>query len=170
MRLAIKGALIGGAVVVATAILGLVMFIRMTGLSAQPEPGSVEAAVARALRGWAIPDAYRARENPVAAGDESVRTGLEHYADHCAVCHGNDGSGETDFGRGLFPRPPDMRLTDTQQLTDGELFYVIEHGVRFTGMPAFGTGTAEGEEESWHLVNFLRRLAVADSRTAGGNG
>ena len=43
-------------------------------------------------------------------------------------------------------------------MTDGELFYIIENGVRFTGMPAFATGTAEGEEESWKLVHFIRRL------------
>ena len=158
MRPAIKSALIGGALVVAAGVLALLMFVRVTGLSAQPEPGSAEAAAARTLRGWAIPDAYRGRENPVEPSGESVRVGLEHYADHCAVCHGNDGSGDTDFGGGLFPRPPDLRLADTQQMTDGELFYVIEHGVRFTGMPAFGTGTAEGEEESWHLVNFIRQL------------
>ena len=62
------------------------------------------------------------------------------------------------MGNGLFPRAPDMRGRATQELTDGEIFYVIEHGVRFTGMPAWSTGTIEGEEGSWHLVNFIRRL------------
>jgi hypothetical protein len=51
-----------------------------------------------------------------------------------------------------------MRLAATQQMTDGELFYVIEHGIRFTGMPAWSTGTAAGEESTWHLVHFLRHL------------
>ena len=51
-----------------------------------------------------------------------------------------------------------MRLPATQDLTDGELFYIIENGVKMTGMPAWGTGTAEGEQESWHLVNFIRHL------------
>jgi hypothetical protein len=51
-----------------------------------------------------------------------------------------------------------MRGAATQQLTDGELFYVIEHGVRFTGMPAWGTGTPAGEESTWHLVQFIRHL------------
>jgi hypothetical protein len=62
------------------------------------------------------------------------------------------------MGRNLFPPSPDMRLAATQDLTDGELFYIIEHGVRFTGMPAWSTGTPEGEESSWQLVHFLRRL------------
>ena len=62
------------------------------------------------------------------------------------------------MGKAMFPAAPDMRAAATQDLADGELFYVIEHGVRFTGMPAWGTGTIEGEEASWHLVNFIRRL------------
>ncbi len=51
-----------------------------------------------------------------------------------------------------------MRLPDTQSLSDGELFYIIEEGVKITGMPAWGTGTAEGEAASWHLVQFIRQL------------
>jgi len=51
-----------------------------------------------------------------------------------------------------------MRLPATQDLSDGELFYVIEHGIRFTGMPGWGTGTAAGEQSSWHLVHFMRHL------------
>ena len=46
----------------------------------------------------------------------------------------------------------------TQDLSDGELFYVIEHGIRFTGMPGWGTGTAAGEQASWQLVHFMRHL------------
>jgi hypothetical protein len=52
-----------------------------------------------------------------------------------------------------------MRAVPTQQLTDGELFYIIERGVRFTGMPAWSTGTAAGEESSWQLVHFIRQLS-----------
>ncbi len=62
------------------------------------------------------------------------------------------------MGQGLFPKAPDMRLAPTQEMSDGELFYVIEHGIRFTGMPAWSTGTTEGEESTWRLVHFLRHL------------
>jgi hypothetical protein len=51
-----------------------------------------------------------------------------------------------------------MRLAQTQRLSDGELFWIIENGIRFTGMPAWSNGTKEGEEASWHLVHFIRRL------------
>ena len=51
-----------------------------------------------------------------------------------------------------------MRQGRTQNLTDGELFWIIENGIRFTGMPAWSTGTQEGEQASWNLVHFIRRL------------
>ena len=85
---------------------------------------------------------------------------MEHFADHCAVCHGNDGSGDTEMGRGLYPKVPDMRAAATQSLTDGELFSIIENGIRLTGMPAWSTGTPEGERESWELVHFIRHLTT----------
>ena len=51
-----------------------------------------------------------------------------------------------------------MRLAATQELTDGELFYFIENGIRFTGMPAWGDGSPKGEELGWKLVHFIRHL------------
>jgi hypothetical protein len=62
------------------------------------------------------------------------------------------------MGRGLYPKAPDMRLPATQSLSDAELFYIIENGVRFTGMPGWSTGTKDGETASWHLVHFIRHL------------
>jgi len=137
------------------------------GVDARDEPGALEVAVARRARHFGIPVDARSRVNPVAESPEVVRAGLEHWADHCASCHGNDGSGDTEIGRGLYPRAPDMRQRETQDLTDGELFYIIEHGVKLTGMPAWGTGSPEGETASWHLVHFIRRLpALTDEELA----
>jgi mono/diheme cytochrome c family protein len=128
------------------------------GVDTRDEPGALEIALARQARHLAIPAVARSRVNPLPASPESTRSGLEHWADHCASCHANDGSGDTSIGRGLYPRAPDMRQPATQGLTDGELFYIIENGVKLTGMPAWGTGTPEGEAASWHLVHFIRHL------------
>jgi mono/diheme cytochrome c family protein len=106
----------------------------------------------------AVPSEARVVSNPVPASPDVLRDGMAHFADHCATCHANNGSGDTSIGRGLYPKAPDMRLAATQDLTDGELFYIIEHGVRFTGMPAWGDGTPETATGSWHLVHFIRRL------------
>ena len=128
------------------------------GVSARSSPGPLETTAARALRGVAIRVRTRGLTNPVPVSEETVAEGRAHFADHCASCHGNDGSGNTEMGRGLYPRAPDMRLPATQNLSDGELFYIIENGVRLTGMPGWSTGTASGEEASWHLVHFIRHL------------
>lgn len=128
------------------------------GVSARPEPGRIESFTAHAIRGIAVRTRVGSLSNPVLVSQAVVKEGMEHFADHCAVCHGNDGSGNTEMGRGLYPRAPDMRLPATQNLSDAELFYIIENGVRLTGMPAWSTGTKEGETSSWHLVHFIRRL------------
>lgn len=137
------------------------VYVTTTGLTSQPDPGRLETVVARRFRSLAVPGEIRMMANPVPVSEEAVSTGMRHFAAYCALCHGNDGSGTgTAYGRGFFPKAPDMRLADTQQLTDGEIFYIIENGVRFTGMPAFGTGTADpkGETLVWQLVHFIRRL------------
>jgi len=128
------------------------------GVSARSRPGPLETSAARALRGVAIRLRTRGLTNPVPVSEETLAEGRAHFADHCASCHGNDGSGNTELGRGLYPRAPDMRLSATQNLSDGELFYIIENGVRLTGMPGWSTGTASGEESTWHLVHFIRHL------------
>jgi mono/diheme cytochrome c family protein len=133
-------------------------YIITTGVSARTQPGRLEALTARTIRGVAIRARVRGVINPVPLSDAVIAEGMEHFADHCVVCHGNDGSGETEMGRGLYPRAPDMRLPETQNISDAELFYIIENGVRLTGMPGWSTGTKEGETSSWHLVHFIRHL------------
>ena len=128
------------------------------GLSARVAPSAPEAFAARAVRYLATPRAARDRPNPIEAGEAAFNEGIEHFADHCATCHANDGSGDTAIGRNLYPRVPDMREARTQSLSDGELFSIIENGVRLTGMPAWGNGTPESERASWVLVHFIRRI------------
>ena len=145
-------------VILSAAAGALIYSVVSRGLSAHDEPSAVERLLAGAMRRWATPQAMRTRTNPVPPTEEVLAEALGHWADHCATCHANDGSGDTDIGRGLYPRAPDMRARATQALTDGELFSIIEHGIRLTGMPGWATGTAEGERGSWGLVHFVRRL------------
>jgi mono/diheme cytochrome c family protein len=146
---------VGLALVVGAA--GLWYFVN-SGVSAKEQPGRIEEFLAGGVRNMAISRRAGSLTNPIEYSGEIIAEGRAHFADHCATCHANDGSGDTSIGRGMWPKPPDMRLTRTQNLTDGELFWIIENGVRFTGMPAWSTGTADGETASWHLVHFIRRL------------
>lgn len=143
-----------GAVIGAIAAYSIVQ----SGLSTRAAPARLEEFIAMSMRRLATPAAVRNQRNPVEPTPEVVEGALAHWADHCAACHANDGSGSTPMGRSFYPPAPDMRAERTQSLTDGELFSIIENGIRLTGMPAWGTGTAEGARESWALVHFIRRL------------
>jgi mono/diheme cytochrome c family protein len=150
---------------VVAALIGFA-YVTSTGLRSHAVPGAFETRIARAIRSLAIPSAIRSVANPLPASTEHVQAGLEHFGHYCSMCHAADGSGkDAPLGRGLFPKPPDMRSAVTQDLTDGDLFYIIVNGVRFTGMPAFGTGDEDPASESaklaWQLVHFVRRLPHA---------
>jgi mono/diheme cytochrome c family protein len=139
---------------------GIVISILHDGLSARATPTRLEAVLARNARHLAIPSNARLAQNPVLESLEDLREARLHFADHCAICHANDGSGHSEIGDGLYPKPPDLRLPQTRNLTDGELFWIIENGVRFTGMPAFSSngGNHGGGQDSWKLVHFIRHL------------
>jgi mono/diheme cytochrome c family protein len=146
------------ALIVATLVFGA--FVLRRGISARKEPSALETRVARALRHTAIPKIDREEENPWAtvATPEVMKDAREHFADHCAQCHANDGSGKTEMGQYLYPRAPDMRLPATQNLSDGELYYIIRNGVPLTGMPAWGEPNLVQDDDSWQLVLFIRHL------------
>ena len=150
-------------IIVAVMLFGLVVAVAASflhdGLSSRATPGKLETMVARKARRLALPANARLAQNPVLVSAEELRDARLHFADHCAICHANDGSGKSVIGDGLYPKPPDLRLPETQNLTDGELFWIIENGVRFTGMPAFSNGGEHGGTlDSWKLVHFIRHL------------
>src|SRR5215469_8604990 len=153
-------------VIVAALGIAVVASILRNGLSARATPTHMETMIARSARRIAIPSGAQAALNPVSSSAENMRAARLHFADHCATCHANDGSGDTAIGNGLYPKPPDLRLPATQSLTDGELFWIIENGVRFTGMPAFSENGGDhsaaahhgGDQSSWRLVHFIRHL------------
>ena len=134
------------------------LYLLRRGYSARARPSAMEEAIARRLRHLATPPGARSLANPVALTPEVLAEARAHFADHCAICHANDGSGETPIGQGLYPKAPDMRRRPTQELTDGELFYIIRNGVRFTGMPGWGTGPEHEDHDSWGLVHLVRHL------------
>ncbi len=132
----------------------LYWFVTAHGFSARETPWAAEAFIARNVRRLAIPSGAKELENPIAPTPLNMAEARDHFADHCALCHANDGSGQTQINAGLYPPAPDMREEGTQKLTDGELLYIIKNGIRFTGMPGWG---GEGEE-NWKLVLFIRHL------------
>ena len=142
------------AIAVAATAYGVTLVRR--GFSALATPSAVEEFAATTARKMALPSEYRQLRNPIMPSTENIRAGMEHFADHCATCHSNDGSGHTTFGRGLYPKPPDLRAAGTQNKSDGELYYTIANGVRLSGMPAFSD--VHTPAKAWRLVLFIRHL------------
>src|SRR5579884_380286 len=131
---------------------------RAHGWSTREQPTLIESWIAPRVRDAAIPAQAKNRVNPVQKTEETLADARAHWADHCAACHSNNGSGDTEMGRHMYPPAPDMRQSSTQNLSDGELFYIIQNGIRLTGMPAWGSGTSRDELDSWKLVQFIRHL------------
>lgn len=143
-------------VVVAVVVFVYGALLMRRGFSTREKSSLLEETIARAARNMAIPGSAKNEKNPFSATSETLKEARRHFADHCATCHANDGSGQTEIGQNLYPKPPDMRLPRTQELTDGQIYYIIHNGVRLTGMPAWGE--SHQDEDSWELVLFIRHL------------
>jgi cytochrome c553 len=135
---------------------GLLLIRR--GFRATTAPSAFETFLARTMRGLSVPALERGEKNPFAAMPDSLQQGRELFLTQCAACHGVDGGGKTQMGLNLYPRVPDLRAGSTQNLSDGEIHYIIENGVQLTGMPAWGNHHLESSGNSWKLVVFIRSL------------
>lgn len=155
-RQILKGILLAAIVFLFVYIAVAGLFMLRRGFSARDKPSQAETVIVRSVRRLAIPWGVKHQQNPVPATPEILAEARAHFADHCAICHDNNGSGNTEIGQNLYPKVPDMRLPETQGMTDGELYYTIHNGIRLTGMPAWGS---EGnDDDSWKLVLFIRHL------------
>jgi mono/diheme cytochrome c family protein len=150
--------LLWAAALVAASAVALLVGLHGHGISAARPPSALEERAAVAAWRFLVPAHVKRETNPVSATDAVLSEAADHWADHCAVCHGSDGGGSAKLSRHMYPRVPDLRASRTQSFTDGELFYAIEQGIPWTGMPAWTSGSPEGERESWALVGFIRHL------------
>ena len=110
----------------------------------------------RALR-FSIPGAVAKRaQNPHAQEANVWREGAPLFAGRCSMCHGADGQSHTDLASRMYPSVPDLGGSRVQEFSDGQLFWIIQSGIRLTGMPGFhGVVT---DDDTWKLVAFIRRV------------
>jgi mono/diheme cytochrome c family protein len=104
----------------------------------------------------AIPRNYKHRKNPFAGGEEYVSSGRELFDSNCAVCHGLNGQGDTPIGKNLFPPAANLTSKKTKSKTDGEIYWIIESGLSFVGMPAFKSQLSD--KQIWQMVTYIRAL------------
>jgi mono/diheme cytochrome c family protein len=130
-------------------------FLRSGGLSARKKPGKVEHSVAAHAVNLSIPASAKTAKDPIPPTSQALAEGTKYFAAHCAVCHGGDGSGQTETAKGFSPVVPDLRTPRVQELTDGAMFYIVKNGIRFTGMPAWNLD----DEQIWKLILVMRQFA-----------
>ena len=143
--------LLGGVAIVVLIALGLGAF----DISATSRPSKLE----KSLAGWVRDASIRARapRNVKAPTDPATLTkGRAEYAEHCQVCHGIPDAEQTSIAQGLNPPVPDLAEPTTQARTDGELFFIVSHGIRLSGMPGFAK--SEPDDVRWAMVAFVRHL------------
>ncbi len=125
-------------------------------VAATSPPSGVERFLAGAVRHRSI----SVREGGVTAPNLDdpalVRLGYTHYDDMCVVCHSAPGLKETPVGKGLNPHPPHLWSHGTQTMSDQRMYWIVDHGIRMTGMPGFGPTT--DEHDIWSLVAVIRQL------------
>lgn len=150
--LIVVGGVAGGAVVLAFSGLYNVA-------ASRPHPEAVERMMdmvfERSVKRHAA-GIHAPRERLVAR--DAIEAGHRQYREMCEPCHAGPGIERSEIGKGLYPPAPDLWLQDASAMTPGQLYWVIAHGVKNTGMPAFGR--THGEQELWELVAFVNRLPM----------
>ncbi|MEP6471877.1 MAG: cytochrome c [Acidobacteriota bacterium] len=124
--------------------------------SAEIAPGKMERTLAEFALNKSVARRAPSRKNPLPATPETLRGGLAHFRENCVVCHGAPGVDPGEIGQGLNPGAPDLTLPRVQARSDGQLYWLVDEGIRMSGMPAFGP--TYGEKELWQIVAFLRHL------------
>src|ERR1700744_4722683 len=104
-------------------------------------------------------------KNPLPATDEVVSQGREVFLGSCAQCHGADAHGDTVIGRNMAPPAMDLSSPHVQHWSDAELFWIIQNGVRLTGMPSWKSSISDND--TWKLARFIHKLPAASVSTAG---
>jgi mono/diheme cytochrome c family protein len=152
-----KGFILGILVTIAAIIL-IGLFIAETGrvdMRADQAPSRFE----RRLAGGAM-DASVDRNapkvtNPLQPADATLIAGAKIYADHCALCHGDPAHPESPLAKSFYPRPPQF-MTDAADMGDRDNYYITEHGVRWTAMPAWDKVLSQND--IWQVVTFIGHM------------
>lgn len=143
-------------ILVLEAVVIVIVLIRFN-LSAQHDPGPIETAFSNRAKRFFV---YRASRHGIPPRPTDIKTSVEnggsHYGLDCSVCHADDGRGQREPGQWEYPRAADLTSKWVQSYSDEELFWIIQNGIRFTGMPAFAK--VETPDHIWDLVNYVRTL------------
>jgi mono/diheme cytochrome c family protein len=136
----------------------------LQGCAADKQPSQGETSLANAAKDVTIPLEAGKMKNPLPETDEIVSQGQEVFLGSCAQCHGADARGDTSLGRSMDPPAMDLTSAHVQHWSDAELFWIIQNGVRLTGMPSWKLSISEND--TWKLARFIHKLPASSASTA----
>ena len=157
-----------GCVVAAIAVLAAeFVYVRFGFVDPRADIGvnAVEKRVAMPALDAAVDRRAAKTKNPVLPTDEELTAGMQLYEANCSSCHGDIGRPEGMFARALYPRPPQF-VKDAPDMTEDQNYFIIEHGVRLSGMPAWGGILSQ--QQMWQLTTFLSHMNQLPPQVAVG--
>ena len=134
----------------------------MPACTAHDKPSTVETTLANMAKDIVIPMEADDVKNPLHSDPEVLSQGRQVYLQSCAVCHGSDGHGQTAVGQGMYPPAMDLTSPHVQHWSDPQMFWIIENGVRMTGMPSWKETISA--DDGWKTVLYIRHLPELDSQ------
>ena len=139
------------------AVLIMIIFLLLPSINwpASRKPGQLETKMADYVTSEWVRRHAAKQTNPLNPTPENLKAGQGDFEEHCATCHGLDGSGENRFEADFYPAV--AKLTDVRDLSDGELYFIIANGIPMTGMPGFGEH--HDSKDIWGMVLWVRHLA-----------
>jgi mono/diheme cytochrome c family protein len=136
----------------------------LPGCTADKAPSQGETSLANAAKDVTIPLEAGKMKNPLPETDEVVSQGQEVFLGSCAQCHGADARGDTNIGRNMNPPAMDLTSAHVQHWSEAELFWIIQNGVRLTGMPSWKSSISDND--TWKLTRFIHNLLHLNAASA----
>ena len=126
--------------------------------NADAHPGPLETWAAHTSLDATLASEAPKGPNPVALTDANLIAGIDLYSQHCAICHGtaNGDASASPIAKGEYPAPPQLATDGVENDPEGYSFWIIAHGIRWTGMPSW-RGTLN-DEQIWTLALFLNHM------------
>ena len=132
--------------------------------TANEKPSKLEATLANMAKDVVIPLEAQNLKNPLPPSPEVIEQGEKVYMEACGICHAMDGHAGTNLGRGMYPPAMDLTSPHVQHWSDADMFWIIQNGVRMTGMPSWKVSISEAD--TWKVVHYIRYLPQMDAESA----
>jgi mono/diheme cytochrome c family protein len=148
--------LLGIATLTIILVLGLLFAIMgFVDMRADNPPSRLETVLAGKAMDASVARAAPKVANPVTADATNLVAGARLYRDHCALCHGDPANPQSPLAGSLNPPAPQF-MKDMADMPDDHNFYILQHGIRWTAMPAWKSVVSE--QQTWQLVTFLSHM------------